>query len=120
MTVKCLLDFEKTAICRSFQQEVPISDLAPYWGVSRRTIIRVLEEAGIDPKIHRRNRKKTKEPCPVLELALAETALERGEVYPPFQIPHYSPLASAYTRPSVPWYVRVFNAVRQFFSPRTA
>lgn len=105
MTVKCLLDFEKTAICRSFQQEVPISDLAPYWGVSRRTIIRVLEEAGIDPKIHRRSRNR---------IAKAETAL------PPFQIPHYSPLAGAYTRPSVPWYVRVFNAVRQFFSPRTA
>lgn len=115
MTVKCLLDFEKTAICRSFQQEVPISDLAPYWGVSRRTIIRVLEEAGIDPKIHRRNRNR---------IAKAETAMELFErthaALPPFQIPHYSPLAGAYTRPSVPWYVRVFNAVRQFFSPRTA
>ncbi len=118
MTVKCLLDFEKTAICRSFQQEVPISDLTAYWGVSRRTIIRVLEEAGIDPKIHRRNRKRS---------AAAETALERGERahtdlthLPAFQIPHYSPLAPAYTRPKVPWYVRVFNAVRRFFSPQTA
>ena len=115
MTVKCLKPFEQRALGMSFKQGIPINDLATFWDVSRRTVIRVLEDQGIDPKIHRRNRNR---------IAKAETVMELFErahaAPPPFQIPHYSPLAGAYTRPSVPWYVRVFNAVRQFFSPRTA
>lgn len=57
MTVKCLNPGQKFAIVHEFQVlGAQIDDMAAYYGRSRRTIIRVLEEAGVDPGIRRRTK----------------------------------------------------------------
>lgn len=58
MTVKCLNSVDKSAIVFAFTQttHTDFDSLASNFGVSRRTIIRVIEEAGVDPKIRRRKR----------------------------------------------------------------
>ena len=57
MTVKCLNGVEKAAVQYRFQHlNTSITTLSYEFKVSRRTIIRVLEEGGLDPKIHRRGK----------------------------------------------------------------
>jgi transposase len=56
MTVKCLNSLEKTLIVDSFLAGYQsIDEMATMYNRSRRTIIRVLEEQDVDPKIRRRN-----------------------------------------------------------------
>ena len=58
MTVKCLTTPTKLSVVEMFNNKThTIEDLVYLTGKSRRTVIRVLEDAGVDPKIHRRNRK---------------------------------------------------------------
>jgi len=82
MTVKCLDSYAQEAIVRQFNGGMSISNLVIYWRCSRRTIIRVLEDAGVDPKIRRRpgRGKLTIMPTEqtVLQLAQAECALDVG------------------------------------------
>ena len=60
MTVKCLNTLQQECIVTSFVNKTHnIDALARTFGRSRRTIIRVLEDAGIDPGIRRRMPKPT-------------------------------------------------------------
>ena len=56
MTVKSLTDEQKIAVARSFSFGVSITILAEQHQKSRRTIIRTLEELGINPGIKKRQR----------------------------------------------------------------
>jgi hypothetical protein len=67
MTVKCLSTTEKQTIV--FQRQVlgaALTDLAFEWQHSRRTIIRVLEEAGVDPGV--KHRKPKASPVPAVNI----------------------------------------------------
>jgi hypothetical protein len=57
MTVTCLDKNSQQAIVTGFNNGTPIDTLSAFWGRSRRTIIRVLEEHDVDPMIRRRNPK---------------------------------------------------------------
>ena len=58
MTVKCLDKATQLAVVTDFTQCLSnIDEMASFLGVSRRTIIRVLEDAGVEPGIKRRQRK---------------------------------------------------------------
>lgn len=64
MTVKKLTQEQKDSICGYVRSGIyEYNTMATAFGVSRRTIIRAVEEAGLDPKIHRR--KKSPEPLTV-------------------------------------------------------
>ena len=67
MTVHCLNDYSKASVV-DFYLEIPTSDTinrcAEFHCVSRRTIIRVLEEAGLDPIKHRKPKKLEVAPIP--------------------------------------------------------
>ena len=55
MTVKCLTEGQQRTLVDLFTHSgTPIEELVVYYDRSRRTIIRVLEDHGVDPKIHRR------------------------------------------------------------------
>lgn len=58
MTVRILNEHQKNAVKYAFTGPKDIKVMAQYYGVSRRTIIRVLEEASIDPGIRRRKPKQ--------------------------------------------------------------
>jgi len=61
MTVKCLTEPVKNGIVEAFKEKsLTIDQMVSCTGRSRRTIIRVLEDAGIDPGIHRRPGRKSK------------------------------------------------------------
>lgn len=70
MTVRCLPTNDQLLVCHRFQHEnADITDLSYEFKVSRRTIIRVLEEAGIDPQIRRRTKKALEPVQSSLDLA---------------------------------------------------
>ncbi len=55
MTVKCLNDNAKAVIVELFvSQRYTLNDLVRLYGKSRRTVIRVLEDAGVDPGVKHR------------------------------------------------------------------
>ena len=54
MTVKCLEAWEKELVALRFLGGQPLTDLSYEFKVSRRTIIRVLEEQNIDPGVKTR------------------------------------------------------------------
>jgi hypothetical protein len=88
MTVKCLNELQKEVLVNSFQHHHQcIDSLAIFYDCSRRTVIRVLEEKGIDPGIKRRASKPRKPvPGPVVtptKLPWYRRILER--VMPSFQ-----------------------------------
>lgn len=57
MTVKKLTQEQKDSICGYVRSGIyEYNTMATAFGVSRRTIIRAVEEAGLDPKIHRRKK----------------------------------------------------------------
>lgn len=64
MTVKCLTDAEKVELASSFSMGASINFLAEINGCSRRTVIRTLEEIGINPGIKRRKRLPKPTPLP--------------------------------------------------------
>jgi hypothetical protein len=100
MTVKCLKEHQKNIICLTFGNPNQINDLADHWGVSRRTIIRVLEEQGIDPMIKRRPR-KAKEITQQLILAPREFTFPNAQIYP--------------VQPKLNWFQRTLDhMVRRF------
>ena len=93
MTVKCLTNTQKSHIVQDFRDGFyDIPSLCYQYEISRRTIIRVLEEAGVDPKIRRRARKQV----PLANLELAD-------------IP----------QPTIkePWFHRIINKFCQVFNP---
>jgi hypothetical protein len=95
MPVKSLNQFEKRIIADDFQalpNSYQINRLAADFKVSRRTIIRVLEKQGLDPKIQRRNRK------PKAEVAETQNCAPQG-----FRLP-------------MPWYTRAYQRVCEFFA----
>ena len=60
MTVKCLLKATQQTICERFEAKTDtINQLADLYGRSRRTIIRVLEDHGIDAGVKPRNKQLT-------------------------------------------------------------
>lgn len=62
MTVRSLSTPAKLVIAQAFtQRNRTINELAAFYGKSRRTIIRALEEQGIDPGIKKRGPRKPKE-----------------------------------------------------------
>lgn len=61
MTVKCLSDYNKATIRSDFVHNgSTLESLALEHGRSRRTIIRTLEEAGIDPGVKKRKPRLSK------------------------------------------------------------
>jgi hypothetical protein len=95
MTVKILTAFEKDIIQADFTRGLfSINDMVDQFDVSRRTIIRVLEEGGIDPGIRRRKPK-----------APVQTNLE------PLIFPNH-----AINPENIPWYQRYWNKFCAFFN----
>lgn len=103
MTVKKLAPTEQQMLVLQFQDDGrSINYLAGYYQCSRRTVIRVLEDAGVDPGIQRRKSKKQ------LELKMP----------PPAEIDLSGFPTLIYQTPAPkPWYQKVYNSVRQFFVP---
>jgi hypothetical protein len=67
MTVRSLNDGAKNYIIHCFNTKLrTIDQLGDDYSRSRRTIVRVLEEAGIDPGIKRRKRLPKPEPLPTV------------------------------------------------------
>jgi len=66
MTVKCLSKNTQLAVVSDFLQgHATIEGLAVQQGVSRRTIVRVLEDGGVEPGIKRRpGARKPRQPIP--------------------------------------------------------
>lgn len=64
MTVKCLNDQQKQLVASQFAYGFPIDYIAEQHSVSRRTVIRTLEEIGIEPGIKRRKRLPKPTPLP--------------------------------------------------------
>lgn len=92
MTVRCLNIQQKRFAIEMFESKIfGLDDIAYRLEVSRRTVIRVLEEAGIDPGIRRRTRKE------VIPTQVAITTTQTVE----------------------PWYRRLLNSIRQIFDPAT-
>lgn len=132
MAVKCLGPAAKNHILAAFRAEGKdaIDPSAIFWGRSRRTIIRVIEEAGFDPGITRRPRTQKahmqpplltsaeiQEPNPALELALEECAVDRQERHPFPGFPVHPPLVNTPTIHSpLPWYRKIGQAMRQLFA----
>ena len=93
MTVKCLSDNQKRYLVEMFESKIfEINDIAYRLEVSRRTVIRVLEEKGIDPGIRRRSPKPAQETQPELE-----------EIQQPMI--------------KEPWFHRIINKFCQVFNP---
>lgn len=92
MTVKCIDEHTQLQVCHMFRHEnSTITDLSYEFKVSRRTIIRVLEQHGIDPQIKSRNASGTADPA---------------------QIPPQLPMVLCLPRPiptKTPWYRRIKN-----------
>lgn len=100
MTVKCIKPLDKTYIVHSFVHEnTSINTLANLYGRSRRTIIRVLEENGVEPGIKRR-------PRFVVIDNLSKLVKETGPVH---QIVMFEP--------KKPWYLKALSAVARALSP---
>ena len=96
MTVKCLTSQQKAHVTSMFDCGLnTINELAQMHQVSRRTIIRVLEEAGIDPGIRHRT---PKQPISVAAPPAPE---------PPQQHQQTQPLA---------WYQRTLSKLGSYFS----
>lgn len=102
MTVRCLDQSAKNAIVHAFTAThmKDLNDIASCFGVSRRTIVRVLEEAGVDPGIRRRKSKEVQEndvqfPLPLGEPWFKDFSLRNS------------------------WLNRVFNKVKQVFAVPT-
>lgn len=136
MTVKCLSKEYQKTIVNQFQSGATIDALVIFWGRSRRTIIRVLEDHSVDPKIHRRPGRKSKatkllEESPAHEASQSSTAFEdtQPQVFEPtfkdtvpqtFAAAVEHVMAEArvthnqrtYTPIPVPWHIRI----RDWFS----
>ena len=137
MTVKCLTPYQQDCIIIRFVKGDSIDTLATGYNRSRRTIIRVLEDRGVDPKIHRRPGRSKPKPPPVIQEALP-LAPEAGmwgtprptPIFPrdmpepirpdPGLFPGFpvhplliqTPDSHTYGRP---WYRRLADSVRRFF-----
>ncbi len=80
MTVKCLSDAAKAHIVNEYlfnPTSHTINRMVLYWGHSRRTIIRVLEEKGIDPGVKRRVKKPIKEEQFVFDTAVVRRSSDQ-------------------------------------------
>lgn len=95
MTVKSLNEYQKNNLARLFvEQKTSLNELAAYCGRSRRTVIRVLEELGIDPGVRHR-KPKIVVPVPL--------------TFPNHPI-HTGPIGY---KPGTSWYSRVLDSVAQ-------
>lgn len=100
MTVKCLNDLEKVIIAGLYVDHGrSIDSLATEYKRSRRTIIRTLEEQGVNPGIKRRNR-KSKAP-----LTIHQNYTPGNKPAGPTVIPTHTP-----------WYRRIIDKVAPLFS----
>ena len=73
MTVRCIPDFDKRYYAKCFiSKAMTINEIAVETGTSRRTVIRMLEEQGVDPGIKRRPRKQKQEVQQQLPIQYAE------------------------------------------------
>lgn len=78
MTVKCLSEGAKHHIASSFSYHVyTINQLAIMYGRSRRTIIRVLEEQGVDPGVKHRVKKPIEEEQFVFDTAVVRRSSDQ-------------------------------------------
>ena len=99
MTVKCISMHEQCYIVDAFLAKTQtLNQLAHNFGVSRRTLIRVLEDAGVNPGVkHRFPQPKT------VDIPLT---FPTEQLPIPYTQNHWSePLAAA------PWYTRVLKFV---------
>jgi transposase len=110
-----LTDAEKRVIVASFQQGTDINTLAHFYGRHRTTIVRALEDAGIDPGIHRRpNRTLKAQIRREAERLLQEQQFQRAALEPisrPIQIQ----LDEIPVVNQEPWYRRVTSSLKQIF-----
>ena len=83
MTVKCLTKTDQLIICNMFLCGTEINYLAEQFDRSRRTIIRVLEDANLDPGIRRRKSKPRKAPETVTPQATIDHSLLQVEMLAP-------------------------------------
>ena len=59
MTVKCINELQKEVLASSFaNKQLTLEDLMATTGRSRRTIMRMLEEAGVAPAVRKRKAKE--------------------------------------------------------------
>jgi hypothetical protein len=78
MTVKCLSEAAKQNIAAGFSLHIyTINQLANMYVRSRRTIIRVLEEKGIDPGVKHRVKKPIKEEQFVFDTAVVRRSSDQ-------------------------------------------
>lgn len=113
MTVKCLNETYKRCVVTLFvDHNYSIGHLASIYEVSRRTIIRVLEEERIDPGIKRRVRK------PKVDIVIPEPDTQAAADFSAW----CSSIAPAPTapvvkyQPAMPWIYRMAHKVREFFA----
>lgn len=99
----------KEAIVNQFHTGSSINYLALTWGSSRRTIIRVLEEAGVDPGIKRIHRTKSANQVhgliPIGPYKVNPSMAEQLEII-------RQEIAASHTQP---WYRRAWNQIKKFF-----
>lgn len=100
MTVKCIKPVDKAYIVDAFVAKTQtITQLAELYGRSRRTIVRVLEDHGIDPGIRRRRQQQfSAEQIKVPDLFGTRTG----------RVTMIEPL---------PWYRRALSAIASALSP---
>jgi hypothetical protein len=143
MPVNCLDQKSQDDLIHNFTQGTPIKDLAAHWGRSRQTIIRVLNDRGVDRKIHRRTvrpllpaqdslslvpRPSISEVSARLQqlhpVECASGSGERVHSAPPLPASPGFPINTALIAipaPSTaPWYRRLSEAVLKFLSSRTS
>jgi len=81
MTVKCLNEDIKKSVVEAFNDKsLTIDQMVSVTGRSRRTIIRVLEDAGVDPGIHRRPGRSKK-------VLTEQTSMELDTRFMPLEYP---------------------------------
>ena len=121
MTVKCLNTDDKDFIVSRFQEwNIDINYLATLLNVSRRTIIRVLQERGVDPGLRKRTVKVKLLPMPSVEDMSG--FFQRKEIKVEYQeglaeIPRDTPafMKVEMLEPK-PWWKRFTGAMRRAFA----
>ena len=117
MTVKCLDKATQVAVVTDFTQCLSnIDEMASFLGVSRRTIIRVLEDHGVEPGIKRRpGARKPRQPIATEAQAILDYVDTANTVHMPhFELHNRQNIA----QPKLSFVRRLFNRITTGLSLR--